>query len=203
MSRPTVILFLRAPRVGQGKSRLARDVGKVEAWRISRWLTARALRRIRDPRWKLVIRVTPDGALPGAEPQGGGDLGQRLRCAIRDHARGPVAVVGTDIPDLDAARIARAFVAARRHGAAIGPADDGGFWILALSARRARSVGFDGVRWSTADACADTVKTLAGKVAKLEQLTDIDDAASLRAWRGRRGPTLKPVAQGHARRRQG
>lgn len=183
MSRPTLILFLRVPGIGRGKSRLARDIGRVEAWRVARWLAARAQRRARDQRWNVVVRVTPDGGLAGAEPQGTGDLGDRLARAIRAHARGPVAVVGSDIPDLSPARIAAAFAAARRFGSAIGPASDGGFWILALSSRLARRVGFPGVRWSTADTLADTLRALGGGAARLETLIDIDDAASLAAWR--------------------
>lgn len=192
MARPTLILFLRVPAIGRGKTRLAAGIGKVEAWRLSRTMTAGVLRRVRDPRWRLVVRATPDGALAGAEPQGRGDLGQRLKRAIRAHAHGPVAVIGTDAPDLNAARIARAFASARRHGAAIGPAADGGFWILALSASSARKIAFEDVRWSTAHACADTVAALGGKVARLETLVDIDDQAALTAWkargRGRQGP---------------
>lgn len=100
MARPTLIVFVRAPAVGRGKSRLAKDIGKVEAWRLSRAMTALALRRLADPRWRLAVRVTPDGGITRAEPQGPGDLGERLRRAIRAHAGGPVAVVGTDAPDL-------------------------------------------------------------------------------------------------------
>lgn len=191
MSRPTLIVFVRVPAVGRGKSRLARDIGKVEAWRLSRAMTARMLRTLRDPRWRLLVRVTPDGALPGAEPQGRGDLGERLTRAIRAHGRGPVAVVGTDAPDLTPARVARAFGAARRSGAAIGPAEDGGYWLLALSARRARGVRLDGVRWSTAHAGEDTVRALGGTVARLETLVDIDDRASLVRWRARSGPVRR------------
>ncbi len=69
MTRPTLILFLRVPAIGRGKTRLARDIGKVEAWRLSRAMTAGVLRRVCDPRWRLVVRVTPDGALAGAERQ--------------------------------------------------------------------------------------------------------------------------------------
>ena len=199
MARPTLILFLRVPAVGRGKTRLAKDVGKVEAWRLSRAMTAGVLRRVRDPRWRLVVRVTPDGALEGAEPQGRGDLGQRLQRAIRAHAAGPVAVIGTDAPDLDRAHIAAAFKAARRHGAAIGPAADGGFWILALSARRARSVAFEGVRWSTAHAMADTVAAIGGRASRLQTLIDVDDRAALTAWKargpGRLGPGAAPAAR--------
>jgi len=186
MARPTLIVFVRAPAIGRGKTRLAKDIGKVAAWRLSRAMTGRTLRRLADPRWRLVVRATPDGAVPGAEPQGRGDLGERLVRALRAHARGPVAVVGTDAPGLSPARVARAFAAVRRSGAAIGPAADGGYWLLALSARRARAVRLDGVRWSTAHALADTVAALAGKVERLEILIDVDDAASLAALRSRR-----------------
>ncbi|MBC6981804.1 DUF2064 domain-containing protein [Caulobacter sp. 17J80-11] len=188
MSRPTVIVFARAPAIGVGKSRLARDVGAVEAWRAYRTMTARLLRRLADPRWRVVVRITPDAAgLSGfvCEGQGGGDLGARLERAIRAHARGPVAVIGTDAPDVTPARIARAFDAARPTGAAIGPAEDGGFWILALSPSKARRIAFPGVRWSTPDAFADTRAALAGEAAVLEVLADVDDGPALRAWRRR------------------
>jgi len=202
MARPTLIVFLRLPAVGRGKSRLARDIGRVEAWRLARAMAAGTLRRLRDPRWKLVVRVTPDrggeraSLAPGSpgrrvgsprvEPQGPGDLGRRLTAAIRAHARGPVAVVGTDAPGVSAAHVGRAFAATRRSGAAIGPAEDGGFWILALSARRARRLALGGVRWSSPHALADTVAAIGGPVVRLETLVDVDDLSSLRSARVRR-----------------
>ena len=243
MTRPTLIVFARVPAIGVGKSRLARDIGRVEAWRLSRALLDRALRRLRDPRWDVVVRVTPDRfsfplvgkevpacrsesegpcrrmrgtrhgsaevasppqssaqepAQPAAapvrgafflhkgervEPQGGGDLGARLTRAIRAHARGAVMVVGTDAPGLGGGHVAAGFASARRHGAAIGPAADGGFWGLALSPGRARRVDLSGVRWSGPHACEDTVAALGGGVVRLATLIDVDDLAALRAWR--------------------
>lgn len=188
MSRPTLIIFARVPAVGVGKSRLAAEVGRVEAWRVYRAMRARLLRRLKDPRWRLVVRVTPDrAARPGEEGQGGGDLGARLQRALRAHARCGVAVVGTDSPEITRAEVAAALVAARRSGAAIGPAEDGGFWILALAPRAARAVRLDGVRWSTAHACADVEAALGGRVVRLGLKADVDDAEGLRAWR-RRAP---------------
>jgi glycosyltransferase A (GT-A) superfamily protein (DUF2064 family) len=184
--KPTLLVFARAPAIGVGKTRLARDVGRVEAWRVSRAMTADLLRRLRDRRWGLVVRVAPDRArFPGfrVEPQGPGDLGLKLQRALRDHARGPVAVIGTDAPDVTPARVWRALRAARRTGAAIGPATDGGFWLLALSAHRARRAAFPGVRWSTDQACADAIAALGGGFVRLETLTDVDDLASLRSVR--------------------
>lgn len=186
--KPVLIVFARAPAIGVGKSRLARDVGRVEAWRVYRAMQADILRRLGDPRWRLVVRIAPDRSRAAGfacEPQGVGGLGARLRRAIRAHARGPVAVIGTDAPEVDRSCIAEAFTAVRRKGAAIGPAEDGGFWILALSARRARAARLEGVRWSTAHACEDTIESIGGRVVRLRTLADVDDGASLSALRAR------------------
>lgn len=186
MPRPTLIVFARSPAIGVGKTRLARDIGVVEAWRVYRAMSARLLWRLRDPRWRLVLRLEgrrADTAWPRLplEAQGRGDLGARLTRALRAHARGSVAVAGADIPEATSARIARAF----RARDAIGPATDGGFWVLALSPRRARSASFDGVRWSSAHTLEDTLRVL-GPLARLETLTDVDDGASLQEVWSRR-----------------
>ena len=189
MTKPTLIIFARAPAIAVGKTRLARDVGRVEAWRVYRAMSAGLVRRLgRDPRWRTVVRIAPDRARwPGAESegQGRGGLGERLERAIRTHGRGPVAVIGTDAPDVTPERIRRALRATRGGAAVLGPAEDGGFWLLALPPRRARTMRFPGVRWSTADALTDTVAALGGDAVLLEVLADVDDGEALRAWRRR------------------
>lgn len=175
MPRPTLIVFARSPAIGVGKTRLVKDVGAVEAWRLYRAISTRLLWKLRDPRWRLVLWLEgarPDAAWPEVpvETQGSGDLGQRLSRALH---RRRVAVVGTDAPGVTRAHIAAAF----RAGNAIGPADDGGFWLLALrDGHRAR---FDGVRWSSRHTLEDTLKAL-GPLQRLETLIDVDDLASLR-----------------------
>lgn len=176
MAKPTLIVFARSPAIGVGKTRLARDIGAVEAWRVYRTMSARLLWRLRDPRWRTVLRLDGgrlDAAWPklAVEPQGLGDLGRRLERALR--ARGCVAVIGTDAPQVSRTHIAQAF----RARNAIGPATDGGFWLLALEAGRARTVKLDGVRWSSAHTLRDTVKAV-GPLAELETLTDVDDGPS-------------------------
>lgn len=187
MARPTLIVFARSPAVGVGKTRLARDIGRVEAWRVYRAMSARVLWAVRDPRWRMVLRLEGqrlDAGWPRltVERQGRGDLGARLTRAMKAHARHGVAVIGVDAPQITRAGIGRAF----RAGNAIGPATDGGFWLLALDAGRARTVGFDGVRWSSAHTLRDTVRVL-GPLNRVETLTDVDDAASLAAATGRAG----------------
>lgn len=189
MTRPTLIVFARAPAIGVGKTRLARDIGRVEAWRVYRAMSGDLLRRLgHDPRWRTVVRMAPDRAVwPGfrSEGQGRGGLGERLERAIRAHARGPVAVIGADSPEITPARIARAFRSVRGAGVAFGPAEDGGFWLLALAPVQARRVRFVGVRWSGPHAFADARASLGGRAVLLETLADIDDGQALRAWRRR------------------
>ena len=83
-----------------------------------------------------------------------------------------------------------AFDALGDADAVLGPAEDGGYWLIGLkrSPRRKPIRLFEGVRWSTEHALADTEAGLAGlRIARLETLRDVDDARDLAALRaGRR-----------------
>ena len=63
----------------------------------------------------------------------------------------------------------------------MGPAEDGGYWLVGLNRRRAAPNLFRGVRWSTKHALADTLKTLPASfyVGMLERLADVDEAKDL------------------------
>lgn len=195
--RLTVIVFAKAPRIGRVKRRLAGDVGWVAAWRLYRGWLAGALRALNDRRWRLVVAVTPERdrrsrdlrvrrravAVTG---QGQGDLGRRMARALNRAPPGPAVVVGSDIPGLGARHVAAAFQALRRSDVVVGPAGDGGFWLIGRRHGR-RLPPFAGVRWSTAHALEDTLRSLPPglTVARADVLDDIDDGASLRAWRRR------------------
>ena len=155
---------------------------------------ARLIRRVgRDPRWRTVLAVTPDGEgltsrlLPGGIarwPQGAGDIGQRMARALASMPPGPVLVIGSDIPGVTSARIADAFAALRGSDAVLGPAQDGGFWLIGLRAGgRATPPGlFDGVRWSGPHAMTDTLATLGGlSVGYAATLSDVDEVTDLPA----------------------
>ena len=117
--RRHLTVFARAPALGSGKRRLARDIGDVAALHFERLMLERLLRRLgRDWRWRLRIAVTPDRARhrrrlwPGRIPivrQGRGDLGARMRRALAARPPGPAVLVGTDIPALMPQHIADAF----------------------------------------------------------------------------------------------
>jgi rSAM/selenodomain-associated transferase 1 len=183
--RPHLVIFARRPAWGVGKRRLAAGAGEAAAWRFQRFMLADLTRRLgRDRRWRTWLCVTPDhaaGRLMGlpALAQGSGDLGQRLRRLLRSLPLGPVVVIGTDIPGIAASDIAVAFRALGASDAVFGPALDGGYWLIGLKRRPRQLDPFDGVRWSSPDALADTLANLAGRrVAMLRPLEDVDDAES-------------------------
>ena len=183
--------MVKEPRPGRVKTRLGRDLGLITAAWWFRHQVRGLLRRVRDPRWDVVLAVSPDregmmrrvwpADLPRI-PQGRGDLGDRMGRVFRMMPPGPVAIIGADIPKINRARIAEAFAALGNHDAEFGPAPDGGYWLVGM-----KCVGpvpqtmFQGVRWSSEHALADTEASLPGlRIAHVASLRDVDAAADLR-----------------------
>ena len=195
-----LVIMLRAPLAGRVKRRLAAGIGEVQALAFYRRTVRDLLRGTgRDPRWTTWLAVTPDefaatgrhgkarfwpAALPRL-PQGGGDIGRRMARPFRILPAGPVLVIGSDIPAVGPAHIARAFRALGRAELVFGPATDGGYWLVGMRGRARRLDPFAGVRWSGPDALADTLERVpAGyRVAMADRLEDVDDAAAWRRWR--------------------
>ena len=188
----TLVIFLKEPRPGRVKTRLGREIGMVEAAWWFRHQCARLIRRVgHDRRWQTVLAVSPDreglasrvwpARLP-RWPQGPGDLGDRMGRAFSAMPPGPVAIIGADIPGVTAAHLAEGFRQLGRHDAVLGPAPDGGYWIIGLKrgGRAVPSALFRGVRWSSPHALADTLASLAPlDVGFGATMRDVDAAADL------------------------
>ncbi len=184
----TLYVFVRAPRLGTVKNRLAAGIGTRAALCFYRAMLDRTVRMLAaDRRFRTILAVTPDRArgpwrrcLP-VVPQGGGDLGARMQRALDRHRRGRVVIVGADIPDLRADDVARAFRLLRGVPACFGPAEDGGYWLVGVGPRRPERP-FAGVRWSGPHALADTRANFTRHpAALLRRLRDVDTAADLKA----------------------
>ncbi len=184
-----LVLMARRPVLGQGKRRLAADVGDVAAHRFQCVALGRLLRRLAgDPRWRLCLALTPDEPLtfPGVAHvigQGEGDLGARMTRVSHHAPPGPLVFIGADAPEIACDDVVTAFDALERADAVIGPARDGGYWLIGLAKAQRRDLPFSDVRWSTRHARADTLDNLAGKrIEMLRELEDVDDGASYRRW---------------------
>ena len=176
----------KVPVAGRVKTRLARDLGVAAATRFARHATTCVVARMANhPAWHTTVAVTPDSATrwrlwpthADYVPQGHGDLGQRIQRIMDRSAPGPVIIVGTDIPSIGVSHIREAFRLLGRHDAVLGPATDGGYWLVGLKRRPRVPKPFRAVRWSSPQALEDTVANLSGlSVAHVATLSDVDTA---------------------------
>jgi uncharacterized protein len=190
--RRTLVLFVRAPALGTGKRRLAREIGNVAALRFERLMIRLLLRRLAaDRRWHLRIAITPDAACSRAKNwrggievagQGGGDLGIRMLRALRACPLGPAVLIGADIPALGANHIGTAFRLLGSHDLVFGPAEDGGFWLVGARHPQRLPSLFNHVRWSSSHALADALAGLPQRfrIGFADRLEDVDDGEAYR-----------------------
>ena len=194
-----LVLFSRAPQLGRGKRRLAREIGDVAALRFERAMLGLLGRRLgHDRRWRLRIAATPDRARyrrrlwprgVAVSAQGGGDLGSRMQRALAACPPGPALLIGADIPGVTAAHIAAAFRLLGRDALVFGPAADGGFWLVGMRHPRRGPPLFGRVRWSSPETLGDVLRQLPARlpVGRAAALEDVDSAAALRRLAPRRG----------------
>lgn len=191
-------VFLKAPRAGSVKTRLAAEVGDGEALRLYRTMVARALAAARRSGLETTVWFAPaDAAVEmrrwlGPElplrPQAAGDLGERLAAAAR--AVGPGRrwlAVGGDCPRLGAVHLREAADAlgggpGERAEVVIGPTDDGGYYLV--GGRTPLPDLFTGMPWSSDRVLAETRARLVRQGIRwheLPVLRDVDTAADARA----------------------
>ncbi|WP_350333347.1 TIGR04282 family arsenosugar biosynthesis glycosyltransferase [Coralliovum pocilloporae] len=196
MIRNQLVIMVKAPRMGLVKTRLSRGIGASEALRFYRTATGNLIRRLgRDGRWQTHLAIAPDRDLQSPVwpdhvrrmSQGQGDLGARMQHVFDSLPAGPVVIVGSDIPGISADHIDTAFRALGQSDVVIGPALDGGYWLIGQKRRPTVLSLFDGVRWSSETTLDDTLANARqASVARLEPLPDVDEAEDYKAWRAQK-----------------
>lgn len=186
-----VLVFTRYPQPGSTKTRLAKVLGNQGAADLQKKLTETTLARTRKflrqnraaaavyheggSREKMRRWLGPD---LDYRAQSGGDLGQRLTGAFgaafgQGYLR--VVIIGADCPDLLASHIEKAFAILRSRDLVLGPATDGGYYLIGLS--RHVPALFTAVPWGTGSVLAKTLEVAVQKglsLAQLEPLSDVD-----------------------------
>lgn len=183
-----VVLFTRFPTPGMAKTRLIPALGPEAAARLHRRLTERTVATVRGSGLALEIRTT--GASPeefrhwlgevAVRDQGGGELGARLLAAAPPY---PVILIGADAPDLSAQHLLEAEAALNDGRPVLGPAEDGGYWLLGLPRPIPRV--FDGIPWGTEHVFGTTMRRFAAAglhPVLLEPLADLDRPEDLPRW---------------------
>jgi len=183
-------IFVREPLAGRVKTRLVPPLSPDTAHKLYLAFLQDLATRVRASRLRPTVFVAGDPAgvaplFPGwpVVPQSGETLGGRLVAAFARLLETPGAravIIGSDSPDLPVTHVKRAFRLLKHRDVVLGPAVDGGYYLIGL--RAAAPALFEGIAWGTADVLGATVRAVrqAGlSLALTPPWYDVDDAASL------------------------
>ncbi len=193
-SRPVLGLFAKWPQPGQVKTRLAADTSPAWAAQVAEAFLGDTVDRLATvPPRRLLVYTPRDAEAAFARlvdgrfdlvPQVAGDLGQRMAAFLTEQVQagaGPVVLLGTDSPSLPPAYVEQAFAALEQADVVLGPATDGGYYLIGC-ARRMPPV-FDDIPWSSSRVLAETVARLPAPGWKLALLPPWYDVDTLDDWR--------------------
>lgn len=189
-------MFAKAPVPGKVKTRLTPALRAQEAADLYRSMLLDTIAVVERARLECVVAFAPSGARRELErllgsrrpliPQPPGDLGARMETIFErllEDPRRPAIVIGSDCPAVDAERLAEAAEELERAEVVVGPALDGGYYLLGL--RRLRPELFRDVPWSTERVIEVTRRRIddAGlRAAWLEPARDLDTPEDLFEW---------------------
>ncbi len=194
-------LFVKAPEPGRVKSRLAADLGAEEACEAYESLVGHSLRALSCSSLPKDLWVSGDVAHPkirawakdfgyrvAAQPAG--DLGAKMLAAIEACCclGQSGLVVGSDLPELDAAYVDKAAQTMRRHDLVLGPAEDGGYGLIGMN--RPVPELFEDMAWGLDEVFARTKERairLGLRLAELPLLWDVDDIQGWRRFQALKG----------------
>ena len=190
-----LLLFTKPAREGRVKTRLIGDLTAAQAAALHAAFLADLLDRLREGDFELRLawaldpdEEVPAGPFPGVRQVGEG-LGDRLYGALSAAAaevmsEGAVMALGSDHPTLSLGLIHRAFdLVESGADVALGPAEDGGYYLIALRADAVAPRLFEGIAWSTGQvlpATLDRCRELGLRVELLPEASDVDTPEDLR-----------------------
>ncbi len=180
-----LIIFTRNPELGKVKTRLAATIGKELALEIYTVLLkhtcsiTKNLGVSKEVHYSVAIRENDiwDSAYYRKKQQFGGDLGNRMQYAFEEGFKQGyqnIIIIGSDMYDLSQANLEEAFDQLKKHDFVLGPATDGGYYLLGM--RSLEPKVFKNKDWGTDTVLEQTKNDLFGKRVKfLEEKNDIDN----------------------------
>ena len=195
----SLIIFTRYPEPGKTKTRLIPALGAEGAANIGRKMTEHTLNHVKDLQSLRLIAIAVYftggntqlmqqwlGNDVRYQCQGEGDLGSRMALAFAsafEEGSKSVVIIGTDCPSLKPKLMGDAFQELSQHDLVLGPAQDGGYYLIGL--RRLIPELFTGISWGTSEVLQQTVtigKQLDLAIAYLPTLADVDRPEDLSVW---------------------
>ena len=179
-----LIVFAKTPLLGNVKTRLANKLGTIKALWVYKQLLKKTKIAIQSIQQNVVVYYSGDSTdffdqlflNYEKHPQEGIDLGERMTNAISTEFKkgfDQIIIIGTDMWDLNKGIIEKAFKALNNSDIIIGPASDGGYYLLGI--KKMIPDIFQNKKWSSKTVLKETLKDLKNyKVTFLEEKNDVD-----------------------------
>ena len=189
MKKEVVLVFQKNAILGQVKTRLAAGMGELPALEIYKHLvqlTYSALESVPVPVWTYFSDFIPESTHPTVERsfvQQGRDLGERMSNAFArtfESGRDKVVLIGTDCPTLQSQHLLQAFEALNHSDLVLGPATDGGYYLIGMKSSAAYL--FEGIAWSTSQVLSQTLHVASQHDLIVTLLPEIDDIDTQEDW---------------------
>ncbi len=200
-NKEILLVFLRAPELGQVKTRLAKDVGNENALALYKQFVRASLLSAESWAKDAQHREVWVAYYPGNKKtivenwlgkeylflaQSGEDLGCRMANAMAaafDKGAKSAVVIGTDIPQIEAGHISQAFSSLESEDVVLGPSPDGGYWLVGASNKRFNTNIFSDVDWGTPSVFQQTLDRCQQfdlTYVQLGSLLDVDTLSDLK-----------------------
>ena len=181
-SRNLLLIFTRNPELGKAKTRLAKTVGDETALEIYKFLLERTKKissKVTSDKavyYSVKIRENDiwDSSIYQKHQQIGEDLGIRMLNAFKNSFEAgydKVMIIGSDLYDLTSEIIDNAFHQLDINDVVLGPAEDGGYYLLGMNSLHKKV--FKNKTWGTSSVRKDTLADLQDK--KVHLLTELND----------------------------
>jgi rSAM/selenodomain-associated transferase 1 len=189
MKKEVVLVFQKNEVLGKVKTRLAVGVGEEQALEIYRQLLAKTYLALRDISVSITTYFSefiPENPIHSAENklvQVGQDLGERMKNAFAENFESgmeKVVLIGTDCPSLEGIHLAQAFEALDQSDLVLGPAQDGGYYMIGMKGRA--DFLFEGITWSTELVLSQTLALAAEQGLQTSLLPILEDIDTLEDW---------------------
>jgi len=202
-----LLLMARWPAPGRCKSRLSKDIGFLKASNIQHHLISHTISVAQQLEqdglvethlavggigFKSARRWGKSFGIKKVLLQGEGTLGVRMRRQLmkinRTEKIDKAIIIGSDLPSLSRSDLNKALYHLNKQDLVIGPADDGGYWLLGLTGKLIKPIAtwpFSGISWGSSNVLKETLDKahhLGTKARLLNSKNDIDSLGDLLPW---------------------
>lgn len=191
-SEDQLIIFVKNPEKGRVKTRLAKSIGEDQALAVYHRLLSYTKEITKKLNCEKAVYYSDsidhndlwDNMIYDKHLQQGNDLGERMQDALSNafaSGKKRVVIIGSDCIELESYMIKEAFAVLDNNDVVIGPAKDGGYYLLGM--KKFLPTLFENKRWSSEDLLMDTIldlKKMQSSYFLMKTLNDIDTIEDLR-----------------------